>query len=284
MSAVAVSDGTSRRASLTAGRFRVSEVVFPPNRRLPWHAHPLGCIAIVADGVVDKRFARFEAGAQTGAMITMPPEEPHEDRFGRAGAVIVVVESQASVGHVSCAPHPEAALLAMRIRRELAEPDVFTPVAVEGLALELTALAGRNRLPARAEKWVERARDSAPRTLPRIRPARRDRRRARSPSGTPVASLPRALRRKPRRMHPAATAAVGRAGAGGCRPAPGRAGRRGRVLRPESLHARLRAAVRRDAGAFPRHVPLIPRRRAGYKTQRVFPSTVGRVIEEREGT
>jgi AraC family transcriptional regulator len=158
MSAVAVSDGTSRRASLNAGRFRVSEVVFPPNRRLPWHAHPLGCIAIVADGVVDKRFARFETGAETGAMITMPPEEPHEDTFGRAGAVIVVVESRSFAGQVSCSPHPEAALLATRIRRELAEPDVFTPVAVEGLALELTALAGRNRLPVRAEKWVERAR------------------------------------------------------------------------------------------------------------------------------
>jgi AraC family transcriptional regulator len=158
MSAVAVSDGTSRRASLTAGPFRVSEVVFPPNRRLPRHAHPLGCIAVVADGVVEKRFARFEAGAETGTLITMPPEEPHEDRFGRAGAVLVVVESRTFAGHVSCAPHPEAALLALRIRRELAAPDAFTPVAVEGLALELTALAGRNRAPAPAEKWVERAR------------------------------------------------------------------------------------------------------------------------------
>jgi AraC family transcriptional regulator len=158
MSAVAVSDGTSRRASLTAGRFRVSEVVFPPNRRLPRHAHPLGCIAVVADGVVDKRFTGFAAGATSGAMITMPPEEPHEDRFGRAGAVLVVVESQGFAGHVSCTPHAEAALLALRIRRELAAPDVFTPVAVEGLALELTALAGRSRVPARPEKWAERAR------------------------------------------------------------------------------------------------------------------------------
>jgi AraC family transcriptional regulator len=159
MSAVAVSDGTSRRASLTTGRFRVSEVAFPPNRRLPWHAHPLGCIAVVADGVVDKRFARFEAGAETGAMITMPAEEPHEDRFGRAGALIVVVESRTFAGQVSCAPHPEAALLATRIRRELADPDLFSPFAVEGLALELTALAGRRRFPARAETWAERARD-----------------------------------------------------------------------------------------------------------------------------
>jgi AraC family transcriptional regulator len=158
MSAVAVSAGTSRYASLDAGDFKVSEVAFPANRRLPWHSHPLGCIAVVVDGVVDKRFARFEAGARTGALITMPPKEPHQDRFGRGGAAIVVVESQALVGQVSCAPDAEAALVAMRIRRELAHPDSFTPLAIEGLALELTALAGRGCSPTRGEKWVERAR------------------------------------------------------------------------------------------------------------------------------
>jgi len=142
MSAVAVSAGTSRYASLDAGDFKVSEVAFPANRRLPWHSHPLGCIAVVVDGVVDKRFARFEAGARTGALITMPPKEPH----------------QALVGQVSCAPDAEAALVAMRIRRELAHPDSFTPLAIEGLALELTALAGRGCSPTRGEKWVERAR------------------------------------------------------------------------------------------------------------------------------
>ena len=69
MSAVAVSDGTSSLATLTAGPFRVSEVVFPPNRKLPWHAHPLGCIAIVADEV----FADYEleagAAARAGRVV-----------------------------------------------------------------------------------------------------------------------------------------------------------------------------------------------------------------------
>jgi AraC family transcriptional regulator len=157
MSAVAVFAGTSRQESLDVGEFKVSEVIFPPNRRLPWHSHPLGCVAVVVDGAVDKRFARFQADARAGALITMPPEEPHEDRFGRAGAAIVVVESQVQEGQVSCVPDAEAALLAMRIRRELARPDSFTPLAVEGLALELTALAGRSRFPSHAEKWVERA-------------------------------------------------------------------------------------------------------------------------------
>ncbi|TML09659.1 MAG: hypothetical protein E6G33_16200 [Actinobacteria bacterium] len=72
----------------------MSEVIFPPNRRLPWHSHPRGCVGVVVDGAVDKRFARFQADARAGALITMPPEEPHEDRFGRDGAAIVVVESQ----------------------------------------------------------------------------------------------------------------------------------------------------------------------------------------------
>ena len=159
MSAVAVSEGTTRQTSIGAGPFRVSEVVFPPGRRLPWHAHPYGCVAVVVDGVVGKRFRRFEADARAGALISMPPEEPHEDRFGRTGAAIVVVETQAGVGPgVSCAPDGGGALVALRIRRELAAPDPFTPLALEGLALELLALAGRSRIPPRPERWVERVR------------------------------------------------------------------------------------------------------------------------------
>lgn len=159
MSAVAVSEGTTRQTSIDAGPFRVSEVVFPPGRRLPWHAHPYGCVAVVVDGVVGKRFRRLEADARAGALVSMPPEEPHEDRFGRTGAAIVVVEAEEGVGPgVSCSPDGSGALVALRIRRELAAPDAFTPLAVEGLALELLALAGRSRVPPRPERWVERVR------------------------------------------------------------------------------------------------------------------------------
>jgi len=100
---VAVAEGTTSQASIGAGPFRVSEVVFPPGRRLPWHAHPYACVAVVVDGVVGKRFRRLEADADAGTLISMPPEEPHEDRFGRMGAAIVVVEAEEGVGPgVSC--------------------------------------------------------------------------------------------------------------------------------------------------------------------------------------
>src|SRR5207244_12458847 len=49
--------------------------------------------------------ARLEADAGAGALISMPPEEPHEDRFGRTGAAIVVVEADDGIGPgVSCTP------------------------------------------------------------------------------------------------------------------------------------------------------------------------------------
>jgi len=158
VSGLAVSEGTSRNSSLGVGGFRVSDLVFPPARRLRWHAHPLGCIAVVVEGAVGKRFRSFDADAEAGVVVTMPPEEPHEDRFGRTGASIVVVEAEDFADDVSCSPDAEATLVARRIRRELEWPDAFTPLAVEGLALELTAIAGRRGARGHAHDRVERAR------------------------------------------------------------------------------------------------------------------------------
>ncbi len=133
---------TTRHASLDAGGFRVSDVTFAPDRRLPRHSHPHGCIAVVAEGAVDKAFARVFGTASQGAVITMPPEEPHVDTFGRTGARLVVVESPADED-VALERDWACLLIATKIARELEAPDSLTPLAVEGLALELAAAARR---------------------------------------------------------------------------------------------------------------------------------------------
>jgi AraC family transcriptional regulator len=158
MSATAISAGTYRRRELQAGGFDVSDVAFAGGRRLPWHEHPRACIAVVIAGAVHKRFARVAEDAVHGTLITMPPAEPHEDLFGRDGARIVVVEADHGVGEVACVRDWAATLLAFRIARELAAPDPFTPLALEGLALELTAAAARGPAVPRAAPWLERAR------------------------------------------------------------------------------------------------------------------------------
>lgn len=150
---------TTKHASLLAGGFRVSDVTFAPERRLPRHSHPHGCIAVVVEGVVDKAFARVSGTATEGAVITMPPAEPHVDAFGRTGARLVVVESEADED-VALARDWTCLLIATKIARELEAPDSFTPLAVEGLALELAAAARRLRVPG-APQWLQNARELA---------------------------------------------------------------------------------------------------------------------------
>jgi AraC family transcriptional regulator len=145
--------------ALRAGDFRVSDVTFAPNRLLARHSHPRGCIAVVVDGAVDKSFGRVSGTATQGGVITMPPEEPHVDAFGRAGARLVVVESQAEED-VALGRDWTCLLLATKIARELEAPDAFTPLALEGLALELAAAARRLR-GLRAADWLEDARELA---------------------------------------------------------------------------------------------------------------------------
>jgi AraC family transcriptional regulator len=156
---IPVSACTIRHESVDAGGFRVSDVTFAPGRRLPRHSHPRGCIAVVVEGVVEKAFTRIADTATQGSVITMPPEEPHVDAFGRTGARLVVVESPGDE-QVALQRDWACLLIATKIAHELEAPDPFTPLAVEGLALELAAAARRLGSSA-APPWLERAREMA---------------------------------------------------------------------------------------------------------------------------
>jgi AraC family transcriptional regulator len=158
MTSVAVDTGTSSVRGMRAGSFEVSKVDFAAERRLAWHAHPKACVAVVMEGAVRKRFARSSAEADVGTVVAMPPEEGHEDLFGRSGSSIVVVESRDRVERVACFKAWEALLIGMRIARELTLADEFSALAVEGLALELSAVAARTSSPPSAAPWLREAR------------------------------------------------------------------------------------------------------------------------------
>jgi len=154
-----IAAGTSSGNGVQTGGFDVSEIVFPAGRRLDWHEHPRACVAVVVDGMVRKRFARGEGELGFGGVVAMPCLEPHEDVFGRQGARLVVVEADDGVKSVFWFRDWSATLTAFRIARELAAPDAFTPLALEGLALELTAIAARGPVEARQPPWLEQARE-----------------------------------------------------------------------------------------------------------------------------
>lgn len=159
MPSLAVDAGTLAHRRVRVGSLTVSRVDFAAGRRLTWHAHPHACIAVVLDGDVRKRFARQRADADKGTVVSMPPDEAHEDRFGRNGSSIVVVESENGVERVSWLREWQALLIGLRIAHELALADEFSPLAVEGLALELSAVAARASSPSPTERWLREARE-----------------------------------------------------------------------------------------------------------------------------
>jgi AraC family transcriptional regulator len=87
----------------------------------------------------------------------MPPDELHQDSFGRDRTEIVVVESDDGIDSVSNFQDWGAMLVALRIERELQVNDAFSPLALEGLALELTAAAGRGPARPCPGRWLQQA-------------------------------------------------------------------------------------------------------------------------------
>jgi AraC family transcriptional regulator len=145
VSATAVELGTVSARRRRIGASEISEVVFGPGVRLSWHHHPRSCLAIVIEGAIRKVFPRDEEDAVDGTVIEMPAEERHEDLFGRDGARIVVIESEGGSGTLRCFQDWKATMLAHDVSRELAHPDAYTQLSLEGLALELTATIARLR-------------------------------------------------------------------------------------------------------------------------------------------
>lgn len=137
------------------GGSEISEVVFAPDARLLWHYHPRNCLAVVINGAVRKTFPHVEEDAVDGTVIEMPAEERHEDLFGRNGARIVVVESTGEHGRLRCFRDWKATVLAHSVSRELAHPDAYTELSLEGLALELTATVARGREAAHREPRLD---------------------------------------------------------------------------------------------------------------------------------
>ncbi len=149
-----VTSGSASPASVELGGLCVTELSFPPRLRLASHYHQRACFAVVLEGSVRKSFRQASHDLVAPGVVTMPAHERHEDRFEEAGAHILVVEATpdgvkqlSPIGALFEEIHlfrdPGLAGIAWRIRSELRAPDVVTPLALQGLVLELLATAAR---------------------------------------------------------------------------------------------------------------------------------------------
>jgi AraC family transcriptional regulator len=123
---------------------------------LPLHTHERATVAVILNGSFDGLMRGASRPCPVATMITEPPGEPHGNQFELAGADVLTVQPDPGraellepfagvLGEVNHVRDLGVASMARRAAGELRVPDAVTPLAVEGLVLELLALAARLR-------------------------------------------------------------------------------------------------------------------------------------------
>jgi len=171
---VPVTMGSSRAESIEVGGFRVLDVCFLPQITLPKHSHERTGVAVVLEGSFDTTSGSKTRRCTPATILVEPVGAEHGNRFDSAGAHVLVVQPDAErvdslepcrellhFGHHF--QHGGVAALAWHVVRELQVPDVTSPLAVEGLVLEMLAgaarLEERERNSQRPPPWLSRAQE-----------------------------------------------------------------------------------------------------------------------------
>jgi AraC family transcriptional regulator len=158
-----------RRAQI--GSLLLTETRYPAQAQIPAHAHRNGYFCLVRLGSYHETFGRGvrECGPLTVAFH--PPEETHSERM--AGTEVRSLNVEVTPSWLARVREAAPALrdpidsrggppawLALRLYQEFRDGDAVSPLAIEGLLLEIAAeLARTVQRPAATPRWLGRARD-----------------------------------------------------------------------------------------------------------------------------
>jgi AraC family transcriptional regulator len=156
---------------VTLPDFVLIESIYDPCSVVPLHAHKSPTLAFILAGNSVEKVARVPHAIDPGTLILRPAGISHSDHNGRSGLRSLHIEVKPSecpyfdFSEVFSRPaFMRCALLwamARRIYRESKIKDSAAPMVVEGLILEFLGNAARSlfRPPAKAPRWLERARE-----------------------------------------------------------------------------------------------------------------------------
>ncbi len=137
------------------GPFRITEVEFGAHDRIPPHHHDRPNIGVMLGGSFDLAFDRRGFACGQGTVFLEPAGDTHCNCMGCRGARVLAVQPAAALlaggldlsafTRPTARHDPQAAHLGGRIARECRSGDRYARLMIEGLALELLAVAERHR-------------------------------------------------------------------------------------------------------------------------------------------
>lgn len=156
-----------------AGGFNLTETRLPPNQKIPEHAHANASFCFILAGSFTEKYGGRAKEGKPFSMIFSPVNDVHSDNFHNAGGHCFYLEfSPSSLERAReyslYLDEPldfqggEAALISTRLYKEFCWMDESSPLAIEGLALEIMAEVSRRRVRSPEHTppyWLTQAKD-----------------------------------------------------------------------------------------------------------------------------
>ncbi len=148
--------------------FRITESVYRPRERLPTHTHEHPALTLLVDGWFRESCGSRSYDCLPGSVLVRPGGESHENLYGPGGARCLLVEAIAArpevrlFDEVGYAPPRATGHLVPLLYREFRTRDDVSPLALEGLCLELVAALARysvSEKTAHVPRWLRLARE-----------------------------------------------------------------------------------------------------------------------------
>lgn len=150
------------------GSFIFTEKVYAPKLKLPKHAHEQPCFSLVLQGSFEERYGAESRMCEPSTVLFMPANEVHANHYLDKGSRCFHFEiARDWLAHLNPSPstlqhsiefkNGSVSRLIMNLYREFKLMDAFTPLAVEGLTLEMLAEVSRSQVFARGQsppKWL----------------------------------------------------------------------------------------------------------------------------------
>jgi AraC-like DNA-binding protein len=164
---VPVAWGSQSALTLDVGALRFMDLRFPSALVLPSHAHDRPTLAVVMRGAFETRLAAKTEVCRASSLRVEPAGSPHTNRFGPAGAHIVVVQPDPrsslldpvadALGRADHRRDAYAGRIGRAIASEFHHRDSVSPLALQSLGLELVAALARSGHARAAPPWVRQA-------------------------------------------------------------------------------------------------------------------------------
>jgi AraC family transcriptional regulator len=164
----------ARLAQMNAGGFVLTETSHPSGQRLDWHRHERANLVVVLQGAFMEVCAGRTFECNPHSVLLKPPGELHADVFGARLTRCLIIEIEPrrwpALEGMPCALERVEQMrggtlhrLALRIAGELRSPDAASPLAIEGLVLEMLASALRLKAgkTEATPRWLDEARQYA---------------------------------------------------------------------------------------------------------------------------